>query len=271
MPRKEMFPITLGEKFGYLIVQQKISDKYFSCLCQCSNIKNVRKDHLRSGKTISCGCYKAKGASNRAKNMHVANTKHGLSKSNVYSVWHGIRQRCNNPNNPAFEYYGGRGIKVCDRWNNSFDNFIADMGQPEGLTIDRIDNNGDYEPGNCQWVTRATQQSNRRVNRFIEYNGKRQTAMAWSIELGIPHQTIYGRIDLGWDIEKVLSKDHQMNTEGLKLGGIANGLRNKAKTHCPHGHEYTPENTAISATGGRSCRRCRSNRQKIRMANKRKE
>ena len=194
--------------------------------------------------------------------MNKRNTKHGLKGTRIERIWHGIKQRCLNPNNHAFKYYGGRGIKICDKWVNSLSDFLADMGHPpEGMTIDRIDNNGNYEPGNCRWVTRATQQSNRRINRFIEFNGVRKTAMQWATDLGIAHQTIYKRLDLGWPVEKVLLPEKQIDKKGLALGGLANGARNRAKTHCKWGHEYTPENTRPNGKNGRGCRRCHADRQ----------
>lgn len=195
----------------------------------------------------------------------IRQTRHGLSGTKIQAIYHQMKQRCFNPNNAAFKYYGERGITVCDRWKNSIEFFVQDMGHPpQGMTLDRIDTNKSYSPENCRWATRAQQMSNRRCNRFIEFNGKRQTAMEWSKDTGIPHQTIYQRIDLGWDIEKILDPNHQRDISGLALGGKANGERNKAKTHCPHGHEYTPENTRIEKNGGRSCRKCKAIREQQR-------
>lgn len=189
---------------------------------------------------------------------------HGLNGTRIQSIWFGIRQRCNNPKSQAYKYYGGRGIKICERWS-SLENFLADMGHPEpSMSIDRIDPNGDYCPENCRWATRAQQQSNRRNNHFIEFNGKRQTAMEWANELGMAHQTIYGRIELGWTAEKILCPEKQTNKNGLSLGGIANGARNKAKTHCKWGHEFTPENTRKNGKNGRACLKCHCDRERAR-------
>ena len=124
-------------------------------------------------------------------------TTHGLNGTKIQAIYHQMKQRCFNPKNAAFEYYGGRGITVCDRWMDSIESFVSDMGNPpEGMTLDRIDTNKGYSPENCRWATRAQQMSNRRCNRFLEFNGKRQTAREWATELGIHHNTIYQRIDL---------------------------------------------------------------------------
>ena len=168
----------------------------------------------------------------RLKNLHEGNKTHGNTEKRAYSIWCGMKQRCLNPNSQSFKNYGGRGITICDRWVNSFEHFFADMGEPsEGLTIDRIDNDKGYSPDNCEWVSRAHQMSNRRCNRFITHNGITQTAMAWSNQLGIAHQTIYGRLDLGLSTDMVLSPEKHTNLTGLSLGGLANGARNRAKTH----------------------------------------
>ena len=202
--------------------------------------------------------------------VHKGNTTHGLGGTRIEAIWHGIKQRCLNPNNHAYKYYGGRGIKICDRWRDNLSNFLDDMGHPaEGMTIDRIDNNGNYEPSNCRWASRANQMSNRRVNRFLEFDGKRQTAMQWATELGIPHQTIYQRINLGWPVEKILLPEKQINKSGLALGGAANGARNSAKTHCKNGHEFSPQNTGKNGKNGRSCKRCKADKQNIRNKMKR--
>lgn len=115
--------------------------------------------------------------------------------------------RCRNHNNSDFFYYGGRGIKVCDRWKNSFENFLEDMGErPKRTSIDRIDNNGNYEPGNCRWATKKEQNNNQRSNINLTFNGKTQTTAQWADELGMNSGTVRYRVNkLGWSAEKALT------------------------------------------------------------------
>lgn len=135
------------------------------CECACGTIREVMASNLRSGASLSCGCHR------REINSIVQKT-HGMSrvKNPLYSIWKGIRVRCLNPKNPAYKYYGGRGIKICDRWLEDFTNFYNDMYSTykEGLTLDRINNDGDYEPWNCEWSTREKQAKNRSTNFYIE-------------------------------------------------------------------------------------------------------
>lgn len=117
-----------------------------------------------------------------------------------------MRGRCLNTKHKDYADYGGRGVTVCDRWK-TFDNFIADMGPaPANATVERIDNNGNYEPKNCRWATRAEQGRNKRNNRFLTYDGKTQHLTAWARDLGIAHSTLRERLERGWPVEKALSK-----------------------------------------------------------------
>jgi hypothetical protein len=122
-----------------------------------------------------------------------------------------MRRRCNYPTHGSYKDYGGRGIKVCERWNNSFENFYADMGdRPPGSQIDRIDNDGNYEPGNCQWSTRKEQNNNRRSNALFTYQGKTQTLQQWAEEYGIDKKLLWHRLNgLKWPIEKALTTPKQ--------------------------------------------------------------
>ena len=117
-----------------------------------------------------------------------------------------MKQRCFNPNEPNYHHYGGRGITVCERWMN-FKNFLEDMGErPEGMSLDRINNDGDYEPGNCRWVDQRTQLRNKRTNVFLEHEGRRMTVQDWSKETGICFSTLRRRIKMGWPSHKVLTQ-----------------------------------------------------------------
>ena len=131
---------------------------------------------------------------------------HGLSNSPTYRIWGGAVQRCTNPRNSAFKYYGGRGIRICERWMK-FENFVADMGErPVGMTLDRIDSDGHYEPGNCRWVSRKGQQRNRRDTRRFTHGGVTRSLKDWAEITGLSPDTIFHRIKRGWPAESVLAK-----------------------------------------------------------------
>ena len=125
----------------------------------------------------------------------------------THGVWVKMRARCEDQAGKSYPDYGGRGIKVCDRWQ-TFENFLADMGPaPEGMSIDRVDNDGDYEPSNCRWADRKTQNSNRRSIRWLEHDGKRMSVSDWARHLGVPIQRIKNRVHRGWPLERILSPE----------------------------------------------------------------
>lgn len=130
---------------------------------------------------------------------------HGRSRSSIYNIWVCMVQRCNDAASVNYKNYGARGIKVCDRWL-TFENFLEDMGERPGkLSIDRIDNEGNYEPGNCRWANRVQQCSNTRVNNLITYNGETKPLMVWCRELGLDHHTTAQRIVYGWSVKRFLT------------------------------------------------------------------
>jgi hypothetical protein len=150
-----------GKRFGrwtVLAIHPKRDRRWavlWLCRCDCGAEHIVRGSSLHTGYSTSCGCI-------RREKLKKLLTKHGMSEARVYGVWEAMVQRCTNPNNADYDNYGGRGITVCEDWR-SFENFFADMGEPPpGLTLDRIDNNGNYEPGNCRWTSYSVQLKNRR-------------------------------------------------------------------------------------------------------------
>ena len=187
----------------------------------------------------------------------------------LYSTWQGIRRRCLNPNHRQWNDYGGRGITICSRWND-FHAFVEDMGpRPDGYTLDRIDNDLGYFPENCRWASRKTQQRNQRKTRYVVIEGKKYLAAKLSDISGHKTETIVERARSGLSYEDVMAPDRRVYKEGLALGGLANGRRQRRKTHCPQGHEYTAENTLLSKEGWRRCRVCFYTKERRRLAKKR--
>lgn len=261
--------IQIGEKFGRLTVTACAERRsYFICLCECGNQKEVRKDHLKYRKIVSCGCYKNATASKRAHVMHEANTTHGLSKSSIYTTWRAMIQRCENQNTKHYARYGGRGIAVCERWHD-FENFLVDMGEkPPRTTLERKNNDLGYSPENCVWATRKEQQNNRATCRYVTWNGEIKTVMEWSNHTGIHHNTISQRLDRGLPLDEVFSKEKRRNLSGLVLGAKASQKARLSITHCSRGHEYTPENTYHNGIQ-RRCRTCHNEQERARNAAKR--
>lgn len=132
--------------------------------------------------------------------------KHGQCKTSTYSAWTAMMRRCYTPSVPNFERWGGRGIRVCERWRD-FRNFLADMGpRPTGLSLDRINNDGNYEPGNCRWATREQQGRNTATTRNITFAGKTQCLSDWAAEVGITPHGLYYRLQRGWPLERALTE-----------------------------------------------------------------
>jgi len=174
----------------------------WACVCDCGVTTDVRLNALRSGGTKSCGCIQKEGNFNR---------KHGMTKTPEYRSWAHIKARCFNPKHKDFSDYGGRGIKMCESWEKSFEAFFADMGKkPEGMkSIDRIDVNGNYCKENCRWANDHMQSRNKRNNRYLELNGLEMCLSDWATHLGINVSTLIQRIR-EWPLEKALStfKEH---------------------------------------------------------------
>jgi hypothetical protein len=195
-----------GRRFGRLVALRLIkrdakwNDHKWLFECDCGEERVISIKSVRSGHTSSCGCL-------FSENLVERNTTHGLSKKHrsEYRSWKDMRMRCNNPNDSDYANYGERGISVCERWN-SFSAFYDDLGScPKGLTLDRIDVNGDYEPLNCQWATRGAQARNKRNNRLITINTETKTLQEWCRHFGVEHSKVRYRLNQGWPVEKAFS------------------------------------------------------------------
>ena len=195
---KTRLHVNSGETFGRLTVVQEIGSqrpRQIECMCQCGTSTIVSLGNLRHGLTRSCGCLR--------RGTHLF-----LDYPSEYAIWSLMKQRCLNPSDRAYGYYGGRGIRVCDRWLHSFAAFLADMGRRPSKThsIDRIDNDGNYDPGNCRWATWKQQHRNRRNNRLLTHDGQTLCVTEWSEVTGINAKVIFGRIYDGWSVEDTLTR-----------------------------------------------------------------
>ena len=169
-----------GQRFGRLIAQYPVASKRptdWFCLCDCGGNKVVRQDQLKSGNNKSCGCLGIE----YLKSSKQTCLRHGLSHTKVHRTWTAIRNRCTNPNIHNYHNYGGRGIRVCKRWD-SFECFLDDMGMPptDKHSIERIDNDAGYTPENCHWIPLPEQALNKNTSHMITYNGKTQCLMQWA-------------------------------------------------------------------------------------------
>ena len=203
-----------GEKYGNLVVLERGEDYIYSdnrrttqwlCQCGCGNTLLVSRSALISGNTKSCGC----------KN-HCYDKIHGQCGTKLYHIWQSMKARCYYKKHPEYHNYGGRGIKICDEWKNDFKSFYdwaIKNGYKDGLTIDRIDVNGNYEYSNCRWATRKEQSNNRRNNHIIEFIGEKHTIAEWSEITGINEKTLYSRIRNGWSEEDVITKKVRRKSE----------------------------------------------------------
>jgi hypothetical protein len=183
-------------------------DRLVRCLCDCGQETNTRLDGLRAGTAQSCGCLRNEVNAERLR-THGMSAVDGGKASPEYRAWGNMIQRCHNPNNAAYHNYGGRGIEVCDRWRNSFKAFLEDMGcRPgPGYSIDRIDVNGNYEPGNCRWATAKVQRANQRTRTptLFAFKGQLRTLKEWSRETGIAYATLLMRFRMGWSLERAFT------------------------------------------------------------------
>lgn len=183
---------------------------FWNCICSCGAKTIVETYAFSSGKTKSCGCLIKQNMSRRT---------HGYSHTSEYHIWLGIKGRCYNTKNPAYNDYGGRGIKMSENWKNSFSNFINDMGyRPSSkYSIDRIDNNKGYSKENCRWATQKEQCRNKRINKVYEHNGKYKCLKEWAEYFEIPYKLLWRRLKHGWSFEESLTKERLPNGSTRRL------------------------------------------------------
>jgi hypothetical protein len=211
--------ITEGQVFNFLTVikeaESKNRKRRFTCKCKCGTVREFDLILLTTQQAKNCGCY-------RIETFVTGNTFHGKSRTKLSAVWQAMKQRCENSNNINFHNYGGRGIKICTEWLNSLESFYdwaIDNGYSEGLTLDREDVNGNYEPSNCRWVTMKVQTRNKRDNVFIEHGGKNLCISDWAKTIGIKECTLKKRIN-NWGIDRALttSKIIKNDTKSNRYG-----------------------------------------------------
>lgn len=189
-----------GHRFGRWTVVARIDRRRTEVVCDCGERRIAWMTGLRSGESKSCGCLQKELASSR-------NSTHGLSQRypKEYRAWCAARKRCNNPNHDSFALYGGRGIRFSSQWDD-FTRFMEDMGEcPPGATLDRIDPDGGYGPGNCRWADMKVQQNNRRNNHIVEHLGRSLTTSQWADEIGIAASTLRARLRRGWSVPDALT------------------------------------------------------------------
>ena len=195
----------IGQKFNHLKVLAEIRMKkwklHVKCICDCGKETVASKQDVISGHTKSCGCYHRE---NIKKGLSL---KHGMTGTRTYNSYNSMRQRCSNPNFKDYHLYGGKGIKVCKRWLDDFENFLSDMGErPEGKTLDRKSSDGNYEPENCRWATAIEQANNTSRNNIIEFYGTRKTLAEWSRVVNVPATTLRVRLSrYGWSTQRTLT------------------------------------------------------------------
>lgn len=189
-----------GHRFGKLVALEDIGRAnggvVWKCQCDCGSITQVRANHLVRGLVVSCGCY----------NREVI-SKHNMTNTAIYSAWQSMKNRCENPNAQEYRRYGGRGIRVCDEWSNNSEAFIEwalANGWERGLSLDRIDNDGDYEPDNCRWVTMKTQGRNRSNCCYISDGDETHCLSEWAEILNEPYAKLVSRHRRGWSDKEVL-------------------------------------------------------------------
>jgi hypothetical protein len=191
----------IGTSFGRLLLSNILDSTFVLCRCACGTEQfRCRLANLRNGTTKSCGCLRREAGQR--------NATHGMTKTPEYRAWQSMRARCTDPTDKSFIHYGGRGIAVCQAWEESFETFLADMGRRPTAkhSIDREKNDGNYEPGNCRWATRLQQTRNRRIAILIEYEGEKVALQDLCDRHGLSYSTVHSRIyKHGWPVALALT------------------------------------------------------------------
>lgn len=223
-----------GQRFTRLLVDKRVANNsrgraMWQCLCDCGKTTIVNATSLIGGNTKSCGCmkYEASIANGKAKK------RHGMTKSKAWICWDSMLQRCNNPKHKSYPQYGGRGVRVCDHWR-VFENFYADMGEPDGLTLDRIDVNGNYEKSNCRWATIKEQGRNMRSNRLLTLHGETRPMAYFTEKYGLSANLIADRLRRGWTVERAILTPNSYIKRWLEVDGIKRPLMEIARERGIH-------------------------------------
>lgn len=188
-------PVEPGTRFGKWMTIGNIDwdDRRVWCICECGVEHKVRINHLRSCRTLGC------------QKCNTSRQTHGKANSRVYTIWKGMLRRCGLMGNQPHDSYAGRGITVCERWHK-FENFLADMGEPaEKHSIERINNDGNYEPGNCRWATHKQQMNNLRRSAKVTWDGETMTYSQRADFFGMSQHILGNRLRAGWDFEKAVT------------------------------------------------------------------
>lgn len=242
--RRETDHPTVGEKFGYWTIAGESFKKgaiwFISCQCVCGVKRDVKISALRDATSRSCGCHSS--------DLITKHGESGVNRTPEFATWNAIKNRCYNEKDKSFPDYGGRGIKVFAGWLTSYASFLAYMGRRPSTehSIERINNNGDYEPGNVKWATHVEQCNNKRSSRFLDFNGKRQTVALWAREIGVHQSIILARLKKGWSNEQSLTTPVLPHHRFVEFKGARRTLSDWARVL---GLPYKALHTRIQTSG----------------------
>lgn len=209
----------IGFRSGRLTVvgydEWKHGRPYLICECDCGNVLSVRDDAIVGRRTKSCGCLQREAPAKYYASHKKIGSQNNESRDRLHNIWYLMKYRCENEKCEAYNNYGGRGITVCGEWSDddfgyyAFKEWALSHGYSDGLTIDRVDNNGNYSPDNCKWSTDCEQANNKRDNVFLTYNGETKTAAQWARELNVNYSAFINRVYLGWDTNRIFEQPYR--------------------------------------------------------------